>query len=574
MSKTDEPMAPKPVVFCGPQAAADHERIQLVRLRDAQAACYAAEGYARATGKPCLLLTFGLAEALQAASALLTAWGDKQPVVVVSCTEQSELEQLQQAFHAVARSTFLLRIESDQAALMTELAVALQGAGPVHLAVSDSLEIEPLLVHCHNSFGDGRLETSAPPAKLVERALKLLRASKRPLLLLGAGATRNMQPATAAQLARRLDCAVLLTASATTMPAERLAAFRAAFGADTLLIPSGNLVWVKALATADAVVALGTDLSETDWFGLRDTRICRGKVIRVALQPERDEQADLFVYSDAQHFAEAVLRALGSDSSSTSPSKKIAHWQRACEKWRQRLAEEANERGAANGLEPRFVIDQIVRGARDDTVFVSEGGACGMWLWSYLWLQRLVFPVQNGTIGVSIPMALGASLAVPQAPVWSVMGDGAFFYAAKELETLGELGLPLVFFVFNDASWSAIRLGQTAMFGGRFVGTDLATTDYAALAELYGCESVAVRRPDELPPAIARARRHDADVPLVIDIAITKDHVPYAGASFVLAELDGALRSVALQSATSTTLSVLRDTLSTKTLASILRMAR
>jgi thiamine pyrophosphate-dependent acetolactate synthase large subunit-like protein len=172
-------------------------------------------------------------------------------------------------------------------------------------------------------------------------------------------------------------------------------------------------------------------------------------------------------------------------------------------------------------------------------------------------------------------MALGAHCGAPDGPVWSIVGDGAFFYSARELLTIRDQAGPApVFFLFNDASWSAIRLGQTFLYGGRHVGTDLQETDYSALVRSYGCLGISARTPAELTEAIDAATDHRGPGPLVVEIKLGRDHVPYAGASFVLAELDGALRSLLPQSLLSTGLGLARGSLPLANLRSLMRVGR
>ena len=515
----------------------------LVALRDAQAAAYAADGCCRASGAPAAVLAVGAAQAMQVASALVTAWSDRLPVAVLTRDVPGpERPAVRQALEAVTepRGPFHVELAPGESVAAALAAISLPRAA--------GAEVDPTG---------------------VREAARLLRQSRRPLVLLGRGAC-GIDPALAAELSQRADCPVLLTASATTMPAAALEGFRRAFAERGALLPSGNLVWVKALAQADGILALGAALSEVDWFGLSSLQLARARLLRVALEPADPELAQTFVRAGAGAFLGRLLEQLPAMGS----GKGAAHWRQAAGGWRDRIEREARAHAGLPHVEPALAARAIVEGADDATLFVSEGGACGMWLWSYLWLRPLIFPVQHGTIGVPLPMALGALTAHPDRPVWCVVGDGAFFYHAAELSTLREAGLAPAIFVFNDGCWSAIRLAQTAVFGGRYVGTDLAETDYAALAALHGGEGLTVRRPGELDGAIRRARDPARRVPLVVDIRLPRDHVPYAGASFVLAELDGVLASLLPGSLLGAGRGLLRGTLPLSTLRSILRVSR
>lgn len=546
----------------GTHATGSAEGTELVSLRDAQAAGYAADGYCRATGEAAVVLSRGTVEALQLASALLTSWGDRLPVVAVTRVPDADVPLVRAAFGAVTQAQLTVLDEQGLEPLSQ-----LPPQGPVHVMLSGDLPAGSVLRSLRITPHHDR---EADPEQ-VREAAQLLRGCKRPLLLIGRGAV-GIDPHLAAELGRVVDCPVLLTASASTMPAATLDRFRRAFAVDAALVPSGNLVWVKALAQADGVLALGTALSEVDWFGLSSLRLARGRVVRVGLQPGSPELAHQFIRAEVGAFLRQLLDHF--PSGGAVDSRRVAKWRQASAAWREQVAQEAEAAARLPHVEPCLAAHTIVAGAPEDTLFISEGGACGMWLWSYLWLRPLVFPVQHGTIGVPVPMALGALVDRPGRPVWCVVGDGAFFYNARELCTLREGGHCPVFFVFNDSCWSAIRLGQTAVFGGRYVGTDLAATDYAEVAELHGCEGLTVRTPQELSRAVARAREDSRRVPLVVDIHLNKDHIPYAGASFVLAEFDGVLGSLLPGLVLSTGLGLARGSLSVATLRSLMRVSR
>lgn len=515
--------------------------IPSLSLHSPQAAVYAATGCSMATGAPSLCVTFGIDEALQAASAALTPWGDKVPVAFVTVAEQKYHRMIRGCYSAVTRGIFDARdIDSEGG----KAATVLRYSRPIQIIVPGMAELEGLLPRLPAQWSSGRdpegtLDTEQ--AADMEKALGLMKTSGRPVILLGLGGTEDI-PAVLS-LAEKICSPVLLTSGATTMPAHLLKLIEAR--PVPLIIPAGSLVWTRAFSSADVILALGSGFSEVDWFGLQGLKIHRARVIRVAVGspgPPLRKLWDISIDTPVRRFlAQASGRIEG-----LGPGQERAEWvarlRRACDKWKNILREDSEKYRSLPHIEPGLAAHEIVARSPENTIFVSEGGACGMWLWTQLWLKPLVFPVQMGTIGVTIPMTIGAHAGSPGARVWGILGDGAFYYNARELATLSGLSLPVGIFVFNDSSWGAIRLGQTFVYKGRYIGTDIPNTDYARIARWYGCEGITARNPGELLQAVERVKASSR--PTVVDVKIPRDSIPYAGASFVLAEFDGVQRHV------------------------------
>lgn len=416
----------------------------IVQLRDAQAAVYAADGYTRSTGRPALVITLGVAQALQAASGLLTSWGDKQPVVVLNRVHPDQFASLRKTYSAVTRSSFTLDAPGDARIFAETNKRALPLAVPIQWLLPENTDLAPVLdawsgMGSEHPARDVQGETGWEDS--VATTVETLGAARRPVVLLGAGAAGRVDPALIADLAGRLDCPVLLTAAATTMPVGALEKLRIAMDSAGALIPSGNLVWVKALGSADVILAIGTALSEVDWFGFTQLKLSRrAKILRIGLEKVEREIGHRFIQMDARRFVSELIRKLSGGPHGPAQGIRTSRWRRARDRWLSVTAAEAERCRSLNYIEPRFAIREIAQAAPAETLFISEGGACGMWLWSALWLRPFIFPVQHGTIGVPIPMAVGAAVGHPGRPIWGVVGDGAFLYNAKELETASGAG--------------------------------------------------------------------------------------------------------------------------------------
>jgi acetolactate synthase-1/2/3 large subunit len=178
------------------------------------------------------------------------------------------------------------------------------------------------------------------------------------------------------------------------------------------------------------------------------------------------------------------------------------------------------------GIHPLHVFDALVgvvdRRAARPTTFVLDGGEFGQWARARLRLQPPQHLVNepSGTIGFSVPFAIGARAVRPDATIVAVAGDGAFGFYAMEIETAVRHQLPFLVVVGNDAAWSTERHLQLGRYG-RAVATDLTPARYDRLAAALGAHGEHVARLPDLQPALDRALQAvGAGIPAVVDVRI------------------------------------------------------
>jgi thiamine pyrophosphate-dependent acetolactate synthase large subunit-like protein len=132
--------------------------------------------------------------------------------------------------------------------------------------------------------------------------------------------------------------------------------------------------------------------------------------------------------------------------------------------------------------------------------------------------RTFMFPSGFGTLGFSLPVAIGAKVARPDSPVVCVIGDGGFQFTMAELATAVQfrLGIPIV--IFNDSTYSAVKEAQAFNRGGRYIAVDLVNPDYVELAKAYNVPAVRAKNPGDMESAIVNALEHD--LPTIIDVPI------------------------------------------------------
>jgi len=164
------------------------------------------------------------------------------------------------------------------------------------------------------------------------------------------------------------------------------------------------------------------------------------------------------------------------------------------------------------------IIEDMRAALPDETIFVDDLTLVGYWmplLMPTYQPRTLIHPGTYGTLGYSLPAAIGAKLACPQQPVISICGDGGFLFTMQELATASALNLDLIVLVFNDNSFGAIRKYQDRMFGGRHIGAALKNPDFVKLGDSFGAKSVRIE-PKGLGAAVRRA--HEAGGLWLIEI--------------------------------------------------------
>jgi thiamine pyrophosphate-dependent acetolactate synthase large subunit-like protein len=466
--------------------------IRLVGVRHEQAAAYAADGYARATGRVGVALVTTGPGAANTLGALGEAWASRSPVVVIATDIPTGLRR-----EGVHRG--VLHEVPDQAGLFAPVTKATLRAGDVGPAVAKAIAraaaapSRPVYVEIPTDLlsaeGGGQVfpchtETRSAAKKDLTPAVRVLAGAQRPLVWAGGGA-RDAGDAVAA-LAEKLGAPIF-----TTYTARGLAgAHPLAVGLPPHLPRTGAL-WDEA----DVVVAVGSDLdgmSTQNWLHPAPPRLVAINVD--AADAAKNYAPDVVVEGDAALAAELAGRL-----ERREPWVDLAALRRAA------LAELGRDFPA----ELRF-LDAVAAALSEEAVVFADMCIPGYWLAGFHRVRaprRLAYPMGWGTLGFAFPASLGAAAAA-RGPVVSFSGDGGFLFACGELATAAQEALPLTAVVVDDGGYGMLRFDQDAA-GRERHGVDLHTPDFEALARSFGVQAETVDGLDEgFEEALAR---HVAD---------------------------------------------------------------
>ena len=463
-------------------------------LRTELSAGFAAEGYARVSGQPApLLLTTGPG-ALMSLAPLMEAAAAHTPVVAIASQIPSSLigrrrgylhelpDQLASFTPIVKWAT---RVQSGDL-LPDVLAEAWRRAqtppsGPVFIEVPvDVLRAPAPDARSERLCGDPPAFPVAP-ATAVAEAARLLSAAERPVLWAGGGVLRSGAWQELAALAERLQAPVATTYMG-----------KGGFPDDHPLAVGSSCdepAFRRLLAEADVVLCIGTELgAETTGHW---TLEFSGRLIQVDAAPERIglNYPALGLVGDARRTLEALVQCVAPGSVNGAAQVRVAELRREIESG---LEENAR------ALEPellRTIGDTLPR----DAVQSWDMTTLAYWAAAFspvLTPRRFLYPLGSGSLGYAWPAALGAAAALPQTPVFAVVGDGGLSYGLAELASGRQYGSSVVLLLIDDGGYGILRSHQQRTYGNTHA-VDLPGPDFAALMASFGVPG-RVSKPESL----------------------------------------------------------------------------
>jgi acetolactate synthase-1/2/3 large subunit len=463
--------------------------IRLVGVRHEQTAAYAADGYARASGRLGVALTTTGPGAANTLAAVGEAWASRQPILVIATDIPSTARR-----PGVWRG--VLHEATDQAAMFMPVvkeAIRVHSADEIGPAVSRAartaleaparpvyveIPTDLLSAEANPQGGQPPLRVggaSEPDAGQLDRAAELLERARRPLIWAGGGALQSGAGEAVGRLAERLVAPVILTYSASgLLPPGHPCLVQA-----PPHVPEVGALWDEA----DVVVAVGSDLDGMMTQGWKMPQPPHLVAINVdPTDASKNYRPDVVVEADAAPSAAALADRLGERGGLDALERRLRELGRTV---RERIATEEPEASA--------FLDAIERALPDDAIVVCDMCIPGYWLGGFHRTpasRKLSYPLGWGTLGCGFPQGLGAALA-GAGPAVSISGDGGFLYACGELATAKQEDIPLTAVIVDDGGYGMIRYDQD-LHGDPREGVDLTNPDFLALAAAFGIRADSV----------------------------------------------------------------------------------
>lgn len=476
--------------------------IETVLIRNEQAGSFAADGYARVSGRPGLICTTAGPGATNALTGIAECWADSVPVLLVSGQVNSDrLHQECGAYHEIDLESIFKPVTKwcgtprvvDDIAPMTRRAFRAMTTGrprPAALFLPQDLARRECTTKEVASTEDADIPTVSTGT--IRAAADLLMRAERPIVLAGGGALWSGAAAEVRAVAERLRAPIITSLNGKGIIDER----------DLLSLGHARSARAKAaLPHADAMLAVGCRFTEvmTDWRRMPVPE----NLVQIDLDAEQigmNHPAAVGIVADARAALEALLQVL--------PEGDPDGWSKLIDQAR-----------AAQPEKPEWLIETLRQSLPDDIPLFADACEMGYRLqadWPAYGPRRFFYPSNYITLGWAFPAALGAAVARGGGPVVSVSGDGGFLMSAQELATAVRYRLRVVAIVHNDSAYGAIKNIQQRVHEGRFLDVDLNNADFPRLAESYGVPARRARSASQLAAAMRDAL--DRDGPTLIEI--------------------------------------------------------
>ena len=514
--------------------------IRHVLVRHEQGAGHMAEGYAQATGRPGVAMVTSGPAATNIVTPLCDAYLDSTPLVVV--TGQVPLPAIgTDAFQecdttgitmAVTKHNFLVTEAQDIPRTIKEaFHIATTGRpGPVLVDIPKDI-VDPKNPRSAMEW-TGDVEMDLPgyhprtgvDQSAIEAAAELIRSAERPILYVGGGVLKARAAEALRELVELSGIHVVTTLMA-----------RGAFpdGHDLCLgMPGmhGNFTAVTAMQEADLLVALGARFDDRV-TGRIDGFAPGAQIVHVdidAAELGKVRRPDVAIQGDCRVAIEALVAALVAGGVGNADR---TAWRSRISGWQERFPLTYEPSAPGDRLKPQYVIEQLRDATPEDTIVTSGVGQHQMWAsqyWNFDHPYTWINSGGLGTMGFSIPAAIGAKVGCPDRMVWAVDGDGCFQMTAQELVTSTVENIPIKVALLNNSYLGMVRQWQDMFYEERLSEVHLSqdVPDYKAWAESMGCVGMRVDNPEEVPAAIAKANEID-DRSVVIDFRVATDEKVY-----------------------------------------------
>ena len=506
--------------------------IRHILVRHEQGAGHMAEGYAHATGRPGVAMVTSGPGATNIVTPLCDAFMDSVPMVCITgqvplaaigsdAFQEADITGITQS---VTKHNFLVTKAEDIPRTIREaFHIATTGRpGPVLVDIPKNI-VDPnnpdsaLDWYWPESVDlPGYKPTTRGHPKMVKQAAELICAAERPVIYAGGGI-----------LKARAAEALLALAELTDIPVVTTLMARGAFPDDHELclgMPGmhGNYTAVTSMQESDLLIALGSRFDDRVTGKVPDFAPL-AKIIHVDIDPAelgKVRRPDVPIVGDCRLVIEELVRAVQDRGGADAQPDRTA-WRSRISGWQEKypLTYEPSEPG--EGLKPQYVLETLRDHTPDDTIVASGVGQHQMWAsqhWKFNHPYTWVNSGGLGTMGFSVPAAIGAKVGRPDRMVWAVDGDGCFQMTAQELVTAAAERIPIKVAILNNAYLGMVRQWQEMFYEERYSEVYLSPDlpDYKLWAEAMGCEGMRVEDPEDVLPAIEKANEID-DRPVVID---------------------------------------------------------
>ncbi|MDB5475173.1 MAG: ilvI [Phenylobacterium sp.] len=508
-------------------------KLRHILVRHEQGATHAAEGYARSTGKPGVVLVTSGPGATNAVTGIVDALMDSIPLIVITGQVATHLigtDAFQECdtigiTRPCTKHNYLVKSVDDLPRILHEaFHIATSGRpGPVVIDIPKDVQFAKgryqgpkEVVHAHNY----QPRTKGDPGRIAEAAALIAKA-RRPILYTGGGVI-NAGPRASALL-RELAA---LTGAPVTSTLMGLGAFPASDKQWLGMVGMhGSFEANNAMHDCDVMVAIGARFDDRV-TGRLDAFAPTSRKIHIDVDASsigKNVRADIGIVGDAASVLEDLI-AVWKQRGYQADKAASADWWREIDAWRAR--DSFRYRPDAKLIKPQHAIQRLYELTRGHDVYITtEVGQHQMWAAQFFHFEepnRWMTSGGLGTMGYGLPAAVGVQIAHPDSLVIDIAGDASVQMTMQEMSTAVQHDLPIKIFILNNEWMGMVRQWQQLLHGERYSHSYSASLpDFVKLAEAYGGVGFRAEHPDELDDKIREMIA--VKKPVIFDCRVTKE---------------------------------------------------
>ena len=506
-----------------------HEKkIKFIGVRDERTGTHMADGYARASNKPGVIiagqngpgatnLVTGVAQAKAAFSPVIAIAGsystkDKMEDAFQGLDQQSLFTPITKKTWTVKNSKIIPDVMSDAFSLAMK-----PRRGPVCINLPRNILAETNNYNVNTNKPSFVSESTLKGKnEKIKKAAKIINQANQFIIIVGAGIKYNAKYKEVVKLAELLNIPIVTAAGhGDAIP------FNHKLNAGQMG-PRGNPVASKLVKEADVILAIGTRLGFNSTFYSYDNINKKAKIIQIEIEKKMlGKYFPIVVGINAD--AATATNQIYNEIKKQRVKLDIKNWTNSYLKERKEflINRDKYNLGKNFPIQPKGLFKQLRKVLPKDTAITLDAGTLCLQATDALEYYNppsLFTPLDFGLVGFSFACGLGVKIAKPKKTVVSLMGDGGFGMTISELSTAVEYGINTTTIVMNNQSWGAEKAYQKDFFGKRYLGADIASPSFDKVAELYGAKGFKVKKISEVNEAVRAAIK--SNKPAVVDVDV------------------------------------------------------
>ncbi|MBW8016486.1 MAG: biosynthetic-type acetolactate synthase large subunit [Planctomycetes bacterium] len=513
--------------------------IKFIIPRHEQGGCHMADAYARASGKPGVIIATSGPGATNLVTGLATAMMDSVPIVAITGQVRTDLignDAFQEAdttgiTRPVTKHNVIIKdIKDLQKTIREAFYIATSGRpGPVLIDIPVDMQIaETEVVPPSKIKLPGYKVRTKGHARQIAVAAEAINASSKPVVYAGGGIIISNASNELRAFAEKAHLPVTTTFLG-------LGAFDQSKPESLdMLGMHGSAYANYAVQESDLLIAIGSRF-EDRVTGKLKTFAPHAKIIHIDIDPasiSKNVHVDIPVVGDAKTILTDLIEAV--------EYRQRDEWFALIAKWKKNHP--FNYDRKADIVKPQYVIEELCRLTKGEAIITTGVGQHQMWsaqFYKYNHPRQFISSGGLGTMGFGLPAAIGAQVAMPDATVVDIDGDSSFNMTLTELSTAVQYELPIKIVLINNGYMGMVRQWQELFYGHRYSCSSLQNPDFAVLAEAFGAKGISVDKKENVTSALEEMLA--AKGPCLVDFHVEREENvwPMVAAGKSLHEMDG-----------------------------------